>query len=91
MLIVRKNQVFDQEWQVCQYVNGEFVGVVSGMGRNAGTWGSAAKSKRTAQRWAKQCTVQRLSVDGYIYTRWHSVCGDSVSVDILGSCQLRVN
>jgi hypothetical protein len=55
MLIVRKNQLFDQEWQVCQYINGEFVGVVSGLGCNAGTWDSAAKSKRTAQRWAKQC------------------------------------
>ena len=55
MLIVRKNQLFDQEWQVCRYVKGEFVGVVYGMGRNAGKWGSAAKSKRTAQRWAKQC------------------------------------
>ena len=55
MLIVRKNQVFAQEWQVCQYVNGEFVGVVSGMGRNSGTWDSTAKSKRTAQRWVKQC------------------------------------
>ena len=52
MLIVRKNQLFDQEWQVCQYINGEFVGIVSGMGRNAD---STAKSKRTAQRWAKQC------------------------------------
>ena len=55
MLIVRKNQLFDQEWQVCQYINGEFIGIVSGMGRNAGTWDSAANSKRTAQRWAKQC------------------------------------
>ena len=55
MLIVRKNQVFDQEWQVCQYVKGEFIGIVSGMGRNSGSWDSAAKSKRTAQRWAKQC------------------------------------
>ena len=55
MLIVRKNQLLDQEWQVHQYINGEFVGVVSGMGRNAGLWNSAAKSKRTAQRWAKQC------------------------------------
>ncbi len=55
MLIIRKNQLFDQEWQVCQYTKGEFVGVVSGMGRNTGTWDSAAKSKRTAQRWAKQC------------------------------------
>ena len=55
MLIIRKNQLFDQEWQVCQYIKGEFIGVVSGMGRHAGTWDSAAKSKRTAQRWAKQC------------------------------------
>ena len=55
MLIIRKNQLFDQEWQVCQYIKGEFVGVVSGLGRNAGTWDSAAKSKRTAQRCAKQC------------------------------------
>ena len=55
MLIVRKNQLFDQEWQVCRYVKGEFAGVVYGMGRNVGTWESAAKSKRTAQRWAKQC------------------------------------
>ena len=55
MLIVRKNQLFSQEWQVYQYINGEFVGIVSGMGRNAGTWDSTAKSKRTAQRWAKQC------------------------------------
>ena len=55
MLIVRKNQLFEQEWQVCQYIKGEFVGSVSGMGRNAGTWDSAAKSLRTAQRWAKQC------------------------------------
>ena len=55
MLIVRKNQLFDQEWQVYRYVKGEFVGIVSGMGRNAGTWDSTARSKRTAQRWAKQC------------------------------------
>ena len=55
MLIVRKNQLFEQEWQVCQYIKGRYVGAVSGMGRNAGTWDSSAKSKRTAQRWAKQC------------------------------------
>lgn len=55
MLIVRKNQLFDQEWQVCKYVKGVFTGVVSGMGRNAGTWDSTTKSKRTAQLWAKQC------------------------------------
>ena len=55
MLVVRKNQLFNQDWQVCQYTKGEFVGVVPGMGRNAGTRDSTAKSKRTAQRWAKQC------------------------------------
>ena len=55
MLIVRKNQVFDQEWQVFQYINGEFIGIVSGMGRTGGAWEGTAKSKRTAQRWAKQC------------------------------------
>ena len=31
---------------------GQFLGVIAGMGRNAGTWDSEAKSKRTAQRWA---------------------------------------
>jgi hypothetical protein len=31
----------------------KFEGVVSGCGRNA-TWDSEAKSKRTAQRWAKE-------------------------------------
>ena len=68
MLIVRKNQLFDQEWQVCQYVNGEFVGIVSGMGRNAGTWDSSAKSKRTAQRWAKQCRMNDSKSAYYVET-----------------------
>ena len=60
MLIVRKNQLVDQDWQVCQYTKGEFIGIVSGMGRNSGTWDSTAKSKRTAQRWAKQCRMDDL-------------------------------
>lgn len=56
MLIVRKNILFSQEYQVCKYSKrGEFLGVVSGMGRNANTWDSCAKSKRTAQRWAAIC------------------------------------
>lgn len=55
MLIVRKNQLFNQEYHVCKYVNGEFMGVVSGMGRNKGTWNANASSQRTAQRWAKLC------------------------------------
>lgn len=39
---------------VVWYVNGLFKGVVSGMGRHRGTCDSAADSRRTAQRWAKQ-------------------------------------
>ena len=31
----------------------KFEGVVAGCGRNAGTWDTEARSKRTAQRWAK--------------------------------------
>ena len=68
MLIIRKNQWFDQEWQVCQYINGEFIGIVSGMGRNAGSWDSAAKSKRTAQRWAKQCRMNDPKSAYYVET-----------------------
>lgn len=33
---------------------GVFIGVVSGMGRNKGTWDAEAKSRRTAQRWAAE-------------------------------------
>lgn len=35
--------------------DGLFLGVVSGMGRNKGTWDAAAYSLRTAQRWLMQC------------------------------------
>lgn len=56
MLIVRKNQVFPQTYCVEMYSRaGAFLGVVSGMGRNRGTWDSEAQSKRTAQRWARIC------------------------------------
>lgn len=66
MLIVCKNQVIKQEYQVCKYSKqGEFLGVVSGMGRNKGTWDSTAHSKRTAQRWLKLC---RDDNDGFIYS-----------------------
>lgn len=65
MLIVRKNQLMQQEFQVCKYSKqGEFLGVVSGMGRNKGTWDSTAKSKRTAQRWLK---MLRDDNDGFSY------------------------
>lgn len=52
MLIVRKNILFNQTYAVCKYsTNGAFIGIVSGMGRNRGTWDSQ-HSKRTAQRYA---------------------------------------
>ena len=49
-----KNQIIETTYSVEKYSkDGQFLGVVSGMGRNAGTWDSEAKSKRTAHRWAK--------------------------------------
>lgn len=43
------------EYVVVKYKpNGEFIGVMSGMGRNKGTWDSNARSRRTAQRWAAE-------------------------------------
>lgn len=33
---------------------GKFVAVISGMGRNKGTWDASTDSRRTAQRWAAQ-------------------------------------
>lgn len=34
--------------------SGALIAVISGMGRNRGTWDSAANSLRTAQRWLSQ-------------------------------------
>lgn len=45
---VIKNQIIDTAYVVAKYVDGKFCGIVSGMGRNAGTWDAEAKSKRTA-------------------------------------------
>ena len=44
--------------------DGSFLGIVSGMGRNKGTWDSAAYSLRTAQRWLAQC---RKDDPSYVY------------------------
>lgn len=50
------NQLQDKEYIVCKYSKeGAFMGCMSGMGHNKGTWDSTAGSKRTAQRWAKLC------------------------------------
>lgn len=57
MLIVRKNQVFTQTYCVAKHRKGEFVGVVSGMGKNQGTWNSD-HSKRTAQRYAAKLRIE---------------------------------
>lgn len=51
---VIKNNLHDSAFYVEKHSkDGQFLGVVSGMGRNAGTLDSDAKSIRTAQRWAK--------------------------------------
>ena len=41
-----------KNYQVVQYKNAEFYGIVSGLGRNLNTWDST-HTKRTAQRYAK--------------------------------------
>lgn len=47
------------EYVVVRYKpTGEFVGVISGMGRNKGTWDSNARSRRTAQRWAQELRLE---------------------------------
>lgn len=58
-LIVRKNNIEAQTYQVTKHSRkGEFIGIISGEGRNKGTWDTEAKSKRTAQRWAAECRKQ---------------------------------
>jgi len=37
-----------------QYLDGVLIGTVSGMGRNKGTQDTAAYTRSTAQRWARQ-------------------------------------
>lgn len=46
----------DIRYVVVKYTKlmGVFIGVVSGIGRNKGTWDAEAKSRRTAQRWARE-------------------------------------
>lgn len=43
------------EYVVVRYKpDGKFDSVMAGMGRNKGTWDAEAKSRRTAQRWARE-------------------------------------
>ncbi len=58
-LIIRKNQIFEQTFQVCEYdKTGRFIGVVSGMGKNAGKWDSS-HSRRAAQRYAAMLRFEK--------------------------------
>ena len=55
---------------VVQYVNGQFVGVISGLGRNKGKW-EASHSRHTANKYAKQlnkentaeCVIYKVETD----------------------------
>lgn len=69
MLKVEKNQVRYVEYVVEEYINGEYMGVISGMGRNNGTWDANAKSKRTAQRWAAICRKDSPNSNFYVSPR----------------------
>ena len=42
-------------YEIVKYENGKRIGNVAGLGRNKGTWDCRCYSKRTAQRWLKQC------------------------------------
>lgn len=42
------------EYYIAEKRWGITIAVMSGMGRNKGTWDACAKSKRTAYRWLKQ-------------------------------------
>jgi hypothetical protein len=45
-----------KNWHVVEYNNGKFVAIVSGLGRNKGTWDSN-HTKRTAKKWAEKLTT----------------------------------
>lgn len=47
---------------VVEYVSGKFHAVISGCGRNVGTWDSSANSRRTAQRWAAEMRAKNPSL-----------------------------
>lgn len=68
-LIVRKNQLTNVEYCVEKFSSiGEFMGLMSGMGRNKSTLDYYAKSLRTAQRWAAECRISDKDNRYYIST-----------------------
>ena len=48
------NQKTDMEYVIAEKRWGITIAVMSGCGRNRGTWDACAKSKRTAYRWLKE-------------------------------------
>ena len=45
---------------VVQYVNGQFISVISGLGRNKGKW-EASQSRRKANKYAKQLNKENTA------------------------------
>lgn len=56
------------EWCVAEYVNGVLASVISGCGRNKGTWGAACKSKATAQKWRRELLAKNPGKDYRVET-----------------------
>ena len=60
----------NNHFYVVQYVNGQFISVISGLGRNKGRW-EASHSRRTANKYAKQlnkentaeCVIYKVATD----------------------------
>lgn len=55
-----------EQWEIIKRTHaGQFVGIVAGMGRNAGRWDTRLATKRTAQRHA---AVLRTTDPDHLYT-----------------------
>ena len=50
----------NNHFYVVQYVNGQFISVISGLGRNKGRW-EASHSRRTANKYAKQLNKENTA------------------------------
>ena len=59
-----------KEYYIVQYINNKFAGVISGLGRNKGSW-EAMHTKRTADKYAKrlneedveECVIYKVETD----------------------------
>ena len=54
-----------KEYYVVRYVNDQFDGVISGLGRNKGKW-EAMHTKRTANKYTKQLNKEN-NTEGVVY------------------------